>query len=221
VCSTTLASVIAGTAMLSCWPSPVRPAARPPTRATTRRAAPPAGLRLLADGSVQVHGPFISSPSCHGTTEQLQIVTTAVQQTPGVAFVSPARERPTNPTARCGTCPTTSPRDQRTTDLVGHLRNDVLPTATAGTDVDVVLVATQVDFSSYLAGACRTSSSPCSACRSSAAGGLPLAARPVKAVIMNLLSIGAAYGVVVAIFQWGWLSGIAGIEAAPIEPFLR
>ncbi|NLA37039.1 MAG: MMPL family transporter, partial [Actinobacteria bacterium] len=42
----------------------------------------------------------------------------------------------------------------------------------------------------------------------------------LKAVVMNLLSIGAAYGVVVAIFQWGWLSGVFGVEPAPIEPFL-
>jgi RND superfamily putative drug exporter len=43
---------------------------------------------------------------------------------------------------------------------------------------------------------------------------------PLKAVVMNLLSIGAAYGVLVAIFQWGWLKGLFGVEPAPIEPFL-
>jgi putative drug exporter of the RND superfamily len=43
---------------------------------------------------------------------------------------------------------------------------------------------------------------------------------PLKAVIMNLLSIGAAYGVVVAIFQWGWLGELFGMEPAPIEPFI-
>jgi putative drug exporter of the RND superfamily len=42
---------------------------------------------------------------------------------------------------------------------------------------------------------------------------------PLKAVIMNLLSIGAAYGVVVALFQWGWLSDVTGVEPAPIEPW--
>ena len=40
---------------------------------------------------------------------------------------------------------------------------------------------------------------------------------PLKAVIMNLLSIGAAYGVVVALFQWGWLSDVTGMQPAPIE----
>ena len=43
---------------------------------------------------------------------------------------------------------------------------------------------------------------------------------PLKAVVMNLLSIGAAYGVVVAVFQWGWGGGLLDIEGAPIEPFV-
>jgi len=42
---------------------------------------------------------------------------------------------------------------------------------------------------------------------------------PLKAVIMNLLSIGAAYGIVVALFQWGWLRDITGVQPAPIEPW--
>jgi putative drug exporter of the RND superfamily len=43
----------------------------------------------------------------------------------------------------------------------------------------------------------------------------------VKAVVMNLLSIGAAYGVIVAVFQWGWGGELLGIRGTgPIEPFL-
>jgi RND superfamily putative drug exporter len=43
---------------------------------------------------------------------------------------------------------------------------------------------------------------------------------PLKAVVMNLLSIGAAYGVMVMIFQWGWLASLFGVHsAAPIEPW--
>jgi len=37
---------------------------------------------------------------------------------------------------------------------------------------------------------------------------------------MNLLSIGAAYGVVVAAFQWGWAGPLLGVDSAPIEPFM-
>jgi RND superfamily putative drug exporter len=43
---------------------------------------------------------------------------------------------------------------------------------------------------------------------------------PLKAVIMNLLSIAAAYGVATAVFQWGWFGSILNIEPAPIEPFV-
>jgi putative drug exporter of the RND superfamily len=44
---------------------------------------------------------------------------------------------------------------------------------------------------------------------------------PLKAVVMNLLSIGAAYGVIVAIFQWGWLGNVVGVaKAGPISPYL-
>ena len=44
---------------------------------------------------------------------------------------------------------------------------------------------------------------------------------PLKAVIMNLLSVGAAYGVMVAVFQWGWVGSLIGIgETGPIDPWI-
>src|SRR5581483_8105344 len=44
---------------------------------------------------------------------------------------------------------------------------------------------------------------------------------PLKAALMNLLAIGAAYGVLVAVFQWGWLGGLIGVSrTGPIESFL-
>jgi putative drug exporter of the RND superfamily len=44
---------------------------------------------------------------------------------------------------------------------------------------------------------------------------------PLKAVLVNLLSVGAAYGVVVAVFQWGWLGGVFGVgDPGPIEPWV-
>ncbi len=42
---------------------------------------------------------------------------------------------------------------------------------------------------------------------------------PLKAVVLNLLSIGAAYGLLVMVFQWGWLSGIFHVTPGPIEPW--
>jgi RND superfamily putative drug exporter len=44
---------------------------------------------------------------------------------------------------------------------------------------------------------------------------------PLKAAVMNLLSVGAAYGVVVAVFQWGWLGSVIGIgRTAPVDPWV-
>ncbi len=100
----------------------------------------------------------------------------------------------------------------------------MLPPAEASTGVDTSLtggVPVQVDFSNYLAD------------RLPLFFGVVLGLSflllmtvfrsvlvPLKAVLMNLLSIGASYGVAVAVFQWGWLSAITGVEPAPIEPFV-
>ena len=120
--------------------------------------------------------------------------------------------------------PTSAPQDAATTATVNRLRSQVLPPVEARADADAALtgaVPVGVDFSNYLADR------------------LPLffivvlglsflllmtvfrsVLVPLKAVLMNLLSIGAAYGVAVAVFQWGWLSAITGVEPAPIEPFV-
>ena len=133
--------------------------------------------------------------------------------------------KPSEPTAVLWqVVPNTSPQDVATNKLVSHLRNDVLPQATQGTKLAVAVtgsVAVQVDFSSYLAqrlfvflGAVLTLSFLL----------LMVVFRsilvPLKAVVMNLLSIGAAYGVIVALFQWGWARSILHVESAPIEPFM-
>jgi RND superfamily putative drug exporter len=44
---------------------------------------------------------------------------------------------------------------------------------------------------------------------------------PLKAAIMNLLSVGAAYGVIVAVYQWGWLAPVFGVSrTGPIDPWI-
>ncbi len=119
--------------------------------------------------------------------------------------------------------PTTAPQDEATTELVGDLR-DMLPQVTDGSGLDVAVsgvVAIQVDFSTYLTqrlfvflAAVLTLSFLL----------LMVVFRsvlvPLKAVIMNLLSIGAAFGVVVAAYQWGWAGPLLDIDGAPIEPFM-
>jgi RND superfamily putative drug exporter len=119
--------------------------------------------------------------------------------------------------------PTTAPQDAATTDLVNMLRHEVLPSVEpTGTEVLVTgFVAVTVDFSEYLSARLPWFFA--------AVLGLSFLLLmvvfrsvlvPLKAVIMNLLSIGAAYGAMVAVFQWGWGNALLGIEPAPIEPFL-
>ncbi len=184
---------------------------------------------MLADGfGPGFNGPLVlASLLPTGTTDaQLQGVTDALGSARGVAFASPAvKNDPTNPDAVVWrVVPTTAPQDQATGDLVTRLRHDVLPSATRGTGLDVAVsgsVAVKVDFSDYLAA------------RLPYFFGAVLALSflllmvvfrsllvPLKAVVMNLLSIGAAYGVVVAAFQWGWARPLLSIEGAPIVPFL-
>ncbi len=120
--------------------------------------------------------------------------------------------------------PTTAPQDSATSDLVHNLRDDVIPAATAGTDLDILVtgwVPMTVDFSDYLSA------------RMPLFFGAVLALSflllmvvfrsllvPLKAVVMNLLSIGAAFGLIVIFFQWGTGGEITGIQPAPVEPFL-
>ncbi|MEI7886875.1 MAG: MMPL family transporter [Actinomycetes bacterium] len=120
--------------------------------------------------------------------------------------------------------PTTSPQDEATTNLVNDLRENLLPQVAEQTGLDVLVtgqVGISVDFTDYLSGRLFLFFA---AVLSLSFLLLMIVFRsllvPLKAVIMNLLSIGAAYGIIVAIFQWGWAKDLFGIEPAPIEPFI-
>ncbi len=194
-----------------------------PTTQTIRR-----GYDLKADG----FGPggsatlvLVTELREGETTADLQPIVDAVTETPGIAFVSPPTANPDGDTAMIQVVPETSLQDEATTDLLTRLRDDVLPAATAGTDLDVHVggitavfedLATQLsDRLSILIGTVMVLSFLL----------LMVVFRsivvPLKAVVMNLLSIGAAYGVIVAVFQWGWAADLFGVgKTGPIEAFL-
>jgi RND superfamily putative drug exporter len=156
----------------------------------------------------------------------LAAVNEAVTADPEVASIlGPQPNNPENPTAvRWLVTPEGGPQDEATTQLVNRLRDDVLPPIEQSSGVDVLvsgLVAGNVDMSQYMGermpiffGAVLALSFLL----------LMLVFRsllvPLKAVIMNLLSIGAAYGVIVALFQWGWLSDLTGVQPGPIETWV-
>ncbi|HMJ77114.1 MAG TPA: MMPL family transporter [Iamia sp.] len=149
----------------------------------------------------------------------------AVRTTPGVTRVSPAQpDDPESPSAvRWFVQPDAGPQTEATAALVDRLRDDVLPPLESASGVEIHVTgstAGSLDFSDYL-----QSRLPYFFITVLALSFLLLMVVfrsvlvPLKAVIMNLLSIGAAYGIVVALFQWGWLSDLTGVQPAPIEPW--
>ena len=193
-----------------------------PPESSTRQA-----YDLLAEGfGPGANGPLliVAETPQPDDMASLGALADAVRSTDGVAMVSPPVRSPDDGAVLIRVQPTTGPQDVATEDLVERLRGDVLPTALAGTTVSANLgggVAFGIDFSDYLAQRMLIFFAAVLG-----ASFLLLMAVfrslvvPLKAVVMNMLSIGAAYGVVVAIFQWGWLGSLFGIEGAPIEPFI-
>ncbi|MFD8009131.1 MMPL family transporter [Streptomyces sp. NPDC058955] len=118
-----------------------------------------------------------------------------------------------------------SPQDERTTDLTNHLVDDVLPQAVAGTDAQTYVTGTtaaQVDFldlvSSRLPLIIAVVVALAFLVILTVFRGLLVA---VKAAVLNVLSIAASYGVVVAVFQWGWGGPALGVSGkVPIESYV-
>jgi len=198
-----------------------------PEATSTRKA-----YDLLSEGfGPGFNGPFIVTATLAGPADApvLQTLQAAIAATAGVASASPPQpsnfaDPPASAAAIIQVVPTTSPQDLATEDLVRLLRDEVIPTAVAGSGLDVNVtgtVPTNMDFTTFLGA------------RILLFFGVVLALSflllmavfrsllvPLKAVIMNMLGIAAAYGVVIAVFQWGWLGDLFGVEAAPIEPFI-
>jgi putative drug exporter of the RND superfamily len=159
------------------------------------------------------------------TDPRLTKLTNAVKKAPGVKSVSPPVVDKKGTTAVFTAVPTTAPSATQTEDLVNHLRDSVVPDATKGTDV-----------TAYVGG--------------QTAGYIDLAARiadrlpriilivvglsflvllmafrslllPVKAAVANLLSVGAAYGIVTFVFQDGHGAKLLGLDGAtPIVSYV-
>src|SRR5262249_15288901 len=149
----------------------------------------------------------------------------SLRSQPGVKFVTPVRINDAGDAALITVIPTTSPQDKATTDLVKHLRNDVVPQQLAGTGIDMKIggvTAAVEDQSSYMTGRMPLF----------IAGVLGLSFLlllvafhspliSLKAGIMNLLSVSAAYGVMTLAAQGGGLSNLIGIDhEVPVAPFM-
>jgi RND superfamily putative drug exporter len=148
----------------------------------------------------------------------------AVAATPGVVSVAPPRLNSAGNVAVLTVYPRSSPQAYATSQLVTQLRDRVVPPVETHTGMNVYVggvTAGSVDFATVLGHK------------------LPLfigvvvllsalllmivfrsLVIPLQAAVMNLLSIGASLGVIVAIFQWGWLGSLFGVQKGPIESFI-
>ncbi len=197
-------------------------ASNDPTKLTTRQA-----YDLLASGfGPGYNGPLVLAADvpAGGGRAAVDTLDRQLQTTAGVAATSPAIFNASGNAAVITLYPTTGPQAAQTATLVHQLRDHVVPNAVGGSDVRVYVggeTAAGVDASSYLSGRLPW-----------VIGGVIVLAFlllmllfrsiaiPLKAALMNLLSIGAAYGVIVAVFQWGWGVSLLGLTKGPIDPWI-
>jgi putative drug exporter of the RND superfamily len=175
------------------------------------------------------NGPFLlavdipkGDPATAGQLERLQ---QAVARTPGMASVAPATISRDGEMATVFAVPTTAPQDERTSELLERLRQDVIPGAVSGTPLKVYVGGNTAGFEDF---------------SDKVAAGLPLfiavviglsvllliaAFRslwiPLASAVFNLLSVGAAYGVVVGVFQEGFGASLLGVDSGvPVVSFI-
>ena len=156
---------------------------------------------------------------------RLQTLEQDVSQTPGVAAVSPVQIDQAGTTAYFNAVASTGPAEQATANLVSKLRSSVIPDAEKGTNMHAYVggsTASNVDLASDISSKLLLQILVVIALSFLL---LMLAFRsvviPAQAAVMNLLSIGAAYGVLIAVFQFGWLHGLIGLDSAvPIVSYV-
>ncbi|HEX3713902.1 MAG TPA: MMPL family transporter [Trebonia sp.] len=144
---------------------------------------------------------------------------------PDVAAASAPRFDRAGDAAVISVIPDTAPQDARTTALVQRIRGDVIPAVTRGTRVTALVggvTAASIDSAEVTAGRL-----PLVIGVVVALSLLLLTAAfrsvliPVTSALMTLISTGAAYGVTVTVFQWGWLGpGIDNGRTAPLDPWV-
>jgi RND superfamily putative drug exporter len=196
-----------------------------PTKLTTRQA-----YDLLARGfGPGFNGPLvivadIPTGSAKGRAA-VDSVDRRLRSVPGIASVAPPVYNRAGNAAVIIADPTTSPQAAATATLVGDLRGSTVPSSVTGSGATVMVggvTAASIDAAHYM-----TDRLPWVIAAVIVLAFLLLmavfrsVAIALNAAIMNLLSIGAAYGVLVAVFQWGWLGSVFGVtRTGPIDPWI-
>jgi putative drug exporter of the RND superfamily len=193
-----------------------------PPSSTTRHS-----YDLLAKGFGRgFNGPLqvVASLPHAGDSAALAGIAASLRSSGDVASVSPARLSPNGQTAVFLVYPASAPQSLATSNLVESLRKHTLPPLAQSAGARILVggqQATTIDFTRVL-----SNKLPLFIGIVVALSALLLLivfrslVIPLQAAFMNLLSIGAALGVVVAIFQWGWLGSFFNVKGGPIEAFI-
>ncbi|MEU6198626.1 MMPL family transporter [Streptomyces sp. NPDC047061] len=194
-----------------------------PTTSTNRQA-----YDMIADGfGPGFNGPLVlavQAPTAADRAAEAKLVTD-LKQVDGVASATAAPLKEGQTVGVISVVPTTSPQSAATSDLIDHLRADVIPRAAQGTSMKVYvggLTASNDDFASVL-----MSKLPLFVLVIAALGFLLLTVAfrslliPAVGAVLNILSIGVAFGAIVVVFQYGHGASLLGLGAAgPIESFV-
>ena len=178
---------------------------------------------LLAKG----FGPGFNGPLLvvvRGDTQAAAAAQRLLAQTPGVTATSPPLPTQDSGTAIVIVFPDSAPQDARTRELVMRLRTDVLPSLTRHTGASFLIGGTTaaiVDFSDAVAS--RLLLFVIVVVGLSALLLMTVFRSlliPLKAALLNLLSVGASLGAITLVFQHGVLGGVLGVEPGPVEAFV-
>ncbi len=182
---------------------------------------------LIAQGfGPGVNGSFLLATDlpATGDTAAAASIAEAVKRDPNVAIVVPPQLSPDREIATIVVFPKTGPQDEATTRLLERLRGDILPPVESSTKATVYVggqVASQEDFADVIAGKLPLF-----------VGSIVLLSAlllmimfrsvfiPIKAALLNLLSIGAALGFVTLVFEDGFLSSLLSSGTGPVESFV-
>lgn len=192
-----------------------------PESLTQRRA-----YDLVAEGfGAGTNGPLVIAVDIAGDSDVLAPLADAIAADPGIAAVAPPELNVDAGVATVVAFATTAPQDETTRLTIDRLRADVLPSILDDSPARAHVGGQSATFSDVAERV--TSRLPLfiSAVIAMSFVLLMLVFRsilvPLKAALLNLLSIGAAYGVLVMVFQWGWGKELIGLESTvPIVSFI-
>jgi RND superfamily putative drug exporter len=194
------------------------------TSTTARRA-----YDLLSESFGRgVNGPLLVTASLASSAEvstALKKLEQNVAATSGVAATTPAQVDKAGTTAYFNAIPKTGPAEETTASLVQNVRSSAIPSAENGSEMTAHVGGSTAGFVDLASRISAKLPLQILVVISLSFVLLIVAFRtiviPAQAAIMNLLSIGASYGVLVAVFQYGWLSGLIGLDGpVPIVSYV-